>query len=264
MGDRRRVSGVTAALVAVAAAIGGCSAEPAARLFPPGVSWDYQLGGAYPPAEGIAAVVREVSDGPADGVYSICYVNAFQTQPGASASWLADGLVLTVDGEPLVDPDWPDEFLLDTGTQAKRTAIAERITVVLQRCADRGFDAVELDNLDSYGRSDGRLVLDDNRALATTLVAAALDLGLPVGQKNAAEDTAELAGVGFGFAIAEQCVEFGECGEYAAQYGDAVLAVEYPGPTADPCADGDRPASTVVRDRDLSMSGDVGYLFRTC
>ena len=79
-----------------------------------------------------------------------------------------------------------------------------------------------------------------------------------------ARDTAELAGAGFDFAIAEQCVEFGECGEYAAQYGDAVLAVEYPGPTTDACADGDRPSSTVVRDRELSRPGDVGYLFRRC
>ncbi|WP_338403145.1 endo alpha-1,4 polygalactosaminidase [Arthrobacter bussei] len=262
--DRRQGWRLTAVLIAATALIGGCSAAAEARPFPAGVPWDYQLGGSYPPAEGTGVVVREVSDGPADGVYSICYVNAFQTQPDASSGWLADGLVLTIDGEPLADPDWPDEFLLDTGTEAKRTAIADRTGAVLRECADRGFDAVELDNLDSYVRSEGRLVLDDNRALATALVAAAQRLGLLVGQKNAAEDTAELAGAGFDFAIAEQCVEFGECGEYAAQYGDAVLAVEYPGPTTDACADGDRPSSTVVRDRELSRPGDVGYLFRRC
>ena len=37
-----------------------------------------------------------------------------------------------------------------------------------QMCRDKGFDAVEFDNLDSYGRSGGRLDIED--ALAPEVV----------------------------------------------------------------------------------------------
>lgn len=235
--------------------------------FPAGARIDYQLGGAYPPPEGVGIVVRDVMDSPAEGIYSVCYVNAFQTQPGRSAQWLADGLVLEDDGEPVADPDWPDEYLLDTGTPQHREEIAERIGAELGQCAERGFDAVELDNLDSYARSDGLLDLGDNVALATALVERAHGLGLLAGQKNTAEESATLRDAGFDFAVAEQCVEFEECSAYLDVYGPAVLAIEYPAEssrTEDPCRSTDRPASTVLRDRDLTTPGNPAYLYRAC
>jgi hypothetical protein len=227
---------------------------------------DYQLGGAYAPPEGVGVVVRDASDDPADGLYSVCYLNAFQTQPGEQGPWLAGGLVLEVDGVPVADPAWPDEYFLDTGTEARRASIAERIGTGLQSCADRGFDAVELDNLDSYARSGGRLTLADNLDLATTLAGRAHDLGLLVGQKNAAEDSAALKEAGFDFAVAEQCIEFQECAAYRDVYGEAVLAIEYPEESGigDPCDVTDRPASTVLRDRELVPPDDPGYLYRAC
>ncbi|OUM41694.1 endo alpha-1,4 polygalactosaminidase [Arthrobacter agilis] len=261
----RRWTRVAVILLLGATSAVACSPQDDPRPFPAGVSWDYQLGGAYEPDEGVGVVVRSVDSGPAEGLYSICYVNAFQSQPGEAAGWLTDGLVLEVDGTPMVDPEWPDEYLLDTGTAARRQAIAARAVRVLRTCAEQGFDAVELDNLDSYRRSEGRLALADNVALAEVLLRESHALGLLVGQKNAAEEAAGLERVGFDFAIAEQCIEFAECAAYTAVYGDAVLAVEYPGPSADdPCAAGDRPASTVVRDRELRAAGEPGHVFRTC
>ncbi len=243
-----------------------CAPQTDVAGFPAGAPLDYQLGGAYEPPAGVGVVVRDASDDPADGLYSICYLNAFQTQPGELSAWRAEGLVLEVDGVPLADQDWPDEYLLDTSTDAGRGAIAERIGKGLESCADRGFDAVELDNLDSYVRSEGRLTLADNLELATTLAGRADDLGLLVGQKNAAEESAALEAAGFDFAVAEQCVEFEECGAYTDVYGQAVLAIEYPAESgdADPCAAPDRPESTVLRDRNLVTPGDPGYLYRDC
>ncbi|WP_298255185.1 endo alpha-1,4 polygalactosaminidase [uncultured Arthrobacter sp.] len=234
--------------------------------FPAGARLDYQLGGAYEPATGVQVVVRDVSDPPAADLYSVCYLNGFQTQPEESASWGADGLVLLVDGVPLADPEWPDEFLLDTSTADQRTAIAERIGVGLQECADKGYEAVELDNLDSYTRSDGLLTLPDNLELAAMLVEHSHDLGMLVGQKNAAEESATFKDVGFDFAVAEQCVEFDECADYADAYGTAVLGIEYPEESGveDPCTAPDRPESMVLRDRDLTKPGDRAYLYRAC
>lgn len=234
--------------------------------FPVGAGLDYQLGGAYEPATGVQVVVRDVSDPPAEGLYSVCYLNGFQTQPEEAAPWLADGLVLLIDGVPLTDPDWPDEFVLDTSTFDQRTAIAERIGAGLQECADKGYDAVELDNLDSYTRSEGRLSLVDNVELAAMLVKRSHGLGMLVGQKNAAEESATFKDIGFDFAVAEQCVEFDECADYADAYGGAVLAIEYPEESGagDPCSATNRPASTVLRDRDLTMPGDPAYVYRAC
>ena len=51
---------------------------------------DYQIGGAYPPDPEVEIVTRDRSQDPVDGVYSICYVNAFQVQPDELAQWERD------------------------------------------------------------------------------------------------------------------------------------------------------------------------------
>src|SRR5690606_24638737 len=43
---------------------------------------DYQLGGAYDVADDVTVVVRDREAPPAGVVLDVCYVNAFQTQPG--------------------------------------------------------------------------------------------------------------------------------------------------------------------------------------
>lgn len=161
-------------------------------------------------------MVRDLSDPAVPGRYSICYVNAFQTQPGAD--W-PDDLVLDVE-----DREWPGGFLLDTSTPGRRARILARVGGWIDGCAARGFDAVELDNLDSWTRSQGRLDRAGNVALAVALVDRGHARGLAVAQKNAAE----LAGaVAFDFAAAEECQAYDECDAYLEAHGDAVAEIEY-------------------------------------
>ncbi len=235
---------------------------------PVGAIPDYQLGGVYEPASGVAIVGRDRLAEPAPGIYSICYVNGFQTQPGELDAWDAD-LLLQRDGEIVFDPDWPDEALLDTSTPDKRTAIAAQVVRWIEGCADAGFDAVEFDNLDTYTRSDGALMLEDNLSLAAALVDAAHRVGLAAGQKNSAEDAAVLhEDAGFDFAVTEECAVYKECAAYTAVYGDAVIDIEYsdelPRPFAEMCADSSSPESMVLRDRDLLTPTSEGYVFETC
>ncbi|WP_137022962.1 endo alpha-1,4 polygalactosaminidase, partial [Streptomyces albus] len=49
-------------------------------LPPAHADFDYQIGGAYTPPKGVKAVSRDHTAKPADGLYNICYVNAFQAQ----------------------------------------------------------------------------------------------------------------------------------------------------------------------------------------
>lgn len=216
----------------------------------------------------MGTVGRDRAAEPAEGVYSICYVNGFQTQPGELESW-PDDVLLHRDGDPLFDPDWPDEALLDTSTGDRRDRIAATIEPWIIGCADAGFDAVEFDNLDSYTRSEGALSLDDNLDLATRLVEIAHGAGLAAGQKNAAEDAAALhAQAGFDFAVTEECAAYQECPAYIEVYGAHVIDIEYvdelPRTFAEMCADPDSPASMVLRDRELLTPDDEGYAFETC
>ncbi|GGF33256.1 hypothetical protein GCM10010922_05470 [Microbacterium sorbitolivorans] len=261
------------ALCSIAVTAAGCGSDGPANGsetvgFPDVTAFDYQLGGAYTPQDDVELVVRDRTAEPEDGVYSVCYVNAFQTQPGDLDAWSSD-LLLTRDGEPVADPDWPDEVLLDTSTADKRDAIAEVLGSWIRGCADDGFDAVEFDNLDSFSRSGDALTIDDNLALAEKLAGIAHEAGLAAGQKNSAEHTDRLRNdAGFDFAVAEECAAYDECTAYTDAYGDAVIDIEYtdtlPRSFAEVCADADSPAAMILRDRDLVTPDDEDYVLERC
>jgi hypothetical protein len=247
------------------------SSAPARVVRPPvDAPADYQLGGDYPPAGGVRVVVRDRLARPA-GRYDVCYVNAFQPQPGELGWWRAHhpGLLLRRAGRLVRDPGWPDEVLLDTSTPARRRGLAAVLGRWATRCAEDGFDAVEPDNLDSWQRSHGRLTRPGNLDLARRLVAVAHGRGLAVAQKNTAELTrAEVTRTGFDFAVAEDCAAYDECGRYERLYGDHVLEVEYAdngrgGFDAACVARGAR-WSIVYRDRDLLPAGQRGHVRAAC
>jgi hypothetical protein len=249
------------------------AARAAAPVLPPvGAAADYQLGGAYPLPAGVRIVARDRADRPAPGAYSLCYVNAFQTQPGARRWWLTrhPGLVLrTSAGRPVVDPGWPDEMLLDTRTAARRAAIAAIVSRWIAGCAAAGYQAVELDNLDTWTRSGARLRRAHNAALAAALVRAAHARGLAVAQKNDVGMLPLRRSIGFDFAVVEECQAYGECARFTAAYGRQVIEIEYVengGWTGfrRACAARGASITVVLRDRDLVPRGRPGYRYATC
>lgn len=249
------VAAVTIALLAPHAASAQSGRD--VSLPDPAADWAYQIGGSSTPANGVGTVVRDRHDEPA-GVYDICYVNAFQTQPDERRLWTGQrhrDLVLRDRGRPVVDEAW-GEWLLDTRTRAKRLRIAAIVGRWIDGCARDGFDAVEPDNLDSWSRSSGLVDRADNLALAGLLAHRAHGAGLAIAQKNAAEIGARGPRVGFDFAIAEECGRYAECDRYAAAYDDRVLVVEYRRRDfeATCAAFGDR-LPVVLRDLDVSAGG---------
>lgn len=192
--------------------------------------FDYQLGGAYPPSPGVTVVTRDRSDAPASGIYSICYVNAYQTQPDADAWWRAEHsplLLRDAHGHEVTDPGWPGEILLDTRSRTTRSALARIVGDWIADCGRRGFQAVEPDNLDSWTRSRALLTMAGNVALARLLVAQAHSAGLAIAQKNAVELAGSRRSIGFDFAVSEECQVYDECGAYLAAYGREVYEIEY-------------------------------------
>ncbi|MCM3515639.1 endo alpha-1,4 polygalactosaminidase [Nocardioides sp. P86] len=198
------------------------SAPPA---LPAATDVDYQLGGVDEVPDHVGIVVRDRTEEPA-GVYDVCYVNGFQTQPDARRFWRERwSLVLKDDrGRPVVDSAW-GEWLLDLRTASKRERVARIVGRWIDGCARDGFEAVELDNLDSFLRSGGLLRRPQNLALASLLVERGHAAGLAVAQKN-------LAGydgtrIGFDLAVAEECGRYDECDAYTEVFGDQVVVVEY-------------------------------------
>ena len=145
-------------------------------------------------------------------------------------------------------------MILDTSTEASRTAILAIVGEWIDGCAADGFQAVEFDNLDTYSRSDGALLMDDNLALAELLVDRTHAAGLAAGQKNSLElGTRGRDDAGFDFAVVEECHEFDECAAYGEIWGGQWIDIEYEDNAV--CADENSPLLTVVRDRELTPGG---------
>ena len=249
------------------------AARPAVALPPVAGVFDYQLGGSYRPASDVQIVDRDRTSSPAAERYSICYINAFQTQADEHSFWTRQHphLLLRRDGRLVQDPGWPGEYVLDTSSADKRAGLAHIVGSWIDGCARKGFDAVEPDNLDSWTRHGvhGALTEADNLAFATMLVHRAHADGLAVAQKNTAQvSKLGRAKVGFDFAVAEECSEYHECGSYTRWYGRRVIEIEY---TDNPrsaytrtCRAHSGRFSIILRDRDVVPRGQHGYHYEHC
>ncbi|MET9670288.1 endo alpha-1,4 polygalactosaminidase [Streptomyces sp. NPDC006475] len=277
---RRSRTGVVTAGLAVAAALGTAAvlfvpftseAAPDVTLPPVNTDFDYQIGGAYPPSGGVKVLSRDVKESPAKGLYNICYVNAFQTQQagdvGGPQDWEGDLLLRNSDSSPVVDPDW-DEVILDISSAGKRERIAQRITAQIDQCASKGFDAVELDNYDTYTRDvvDGRLTAEHAQLYIRLLSQHAHSKGLAVGQKNTVELAGNRKANGLDFVIAEECGDprWNECGSYVSAFGDNAIFIEYTDAGMDSACDYADRVSVVRRDVDVAEPGSEGYVRATC
>jgi hypothetical protein len=238
----------------------------ALALPPANAKFDYQLGGAYTPPAGVTVVSRDRNAAAASGLYNLCYVNGFQIQPDEAATWQAqypDLILRDSGGNPIIDTAW-NEMLIDVSTADKRTRVAAIVGGWIDGCAQAGFDAVEIDNLDSYSRSQG-LLSEDNAVAAMRLFADhAHSLALPAAQKNSAELVVRKTELGTDFAVSEECNHYSECGTYTAGYGDHVIVIEYAQPDFDAGCSAYPQLSIVLRDRDLVTPSDAAYVYAGC
>ncbi len=238
----------------------------ALRLPQPNAGFDYQLGGAYPPPSGVTVISRDRTEAPAPGLFNICYVNGFQIQPGELDTWKTDhpDLILKdANGKIVIDPDW-DEAMLDPRTPANRAALADVIGDWIAGCAAAGFDAVEVDNLDTFTRSDGLITEDDAVAQMRLFADGAHANGLAIAQKNSAEIVGRRDEMATDFAVAEECDRYSECDVYTGAYGDHVLVIEYRRRDFDKGCAGYPNLSIVLRDLDLVTAADKGYVYDAC
>jgi hypothetical protein len=258
---------VLAAVTAMVGAAGFMSVgttATAATVTPPPVNadFDYQIGAPYAPASGVKVVSRDHTASPVAGLYNICYVNAFQAQTGAESEW-GDLLLRDAQGAIVYDEDW-DEAFLDIRTATKRQQIANKINVWTDDCAAKGFNAIEPDNLDSFTRTS--LISEANaKDFVKLLSTHAHGKGLAIGQKNTPQLSTARSQTGLDFAIAEECGEWEECGDYTKGYNDNVIAIEYKKSAFDAaCAEWGKRLSIVLRDVYVTAPGSGAYVRQSC
>ena len=130
-----------------------------------------------------------------------------------------------------------------------------------QICKDKGFDAIEADNVDGYTNKTGfPLKAADQLRFNRFIAAEAHALDLAIALKNDTDQVKQLE-PSFDLAVVEQCFEFDECEAYRpfVKKNKAVLIAEY-----DPRSD-----KICERARRLRMSVifkrlDLGAKRRTC
>jgi hypothetical protein len=121
---------------------------------------------------------------------------------------------------------WPGERWLDI----RRLSVLEPImTARFQMCRDKGFDAIEPDNIDAFSNRSGFPITPAAQLAFDEWVAQQSHaLGLAVLQKNDGEQSVQQQPY-FDGALTEQCNQYGECAEFEPYLaaGKPVIDAEY-------------------------------------
>jgi hypothetical protein len=221
------IAGALAALVPVLMDTGEAQCAGACNPPPFEASWSYQLQGT---PQITAARVHDVDgfDTSAEFVqrlhagkrYAVCYVSA-----GAWEDWRPDRdrFPSSILGR---GNGWPGERWVDI----RRTdVLAPIMRDRFRMCRDKGFDAVEPDNVDGYANDTGfPLTAADQLRYNRRLSRIAHRAGLAVGLKNDLDQAGVLRD-DFDFAVVEQCFQYDECDKTGAftAVGKPVFEVEY-------------------------------------
>ncbi|MFB0632177.1 endo alpha-1,4 polygalactosaminidase [Streptomyces sp. AB3(2024)] len=214
------------------------SPAPGGRWQPlPGTAWQWQLSGGLDASvdvpvydiDGFLTSKEEVAGLKKAGRRTICYIStgAWEDFRPDSGDFPKDML-----GE---GNGWKGERWIDV----RRLADVERLMAKrFDMCRDKGFDAVEPDNMDAYHNDSGFPVTAEDQLKFNRMIAKlAHDRGLAVGLKNDLDQIPQLVG-DYDFAVNEQCAQYRECDELTPfiRAGKAVFHVEYELSTDEFCA----------------------------
>ena len=222
---------LTAAVVACAGSGGSASSNPpvGATAAPvstaptsdwwipaPGSSFQYDLSDAGLPTPSASMVdldweatsASNVAALHVAGSKAVCYVDA-----GTEETWRPDASSFPAVVIGNADAGWPGEFWLDV---RRYDILGPIMTARIATCKQKGFDAVEFDNIDGYGNNTGfPLTLEDGENYLTKLAQVAHGDGLAVALKNAPEMLPAILPT-VDFAIDEDCWQQGWCSSDAA------------------------------------------------
>jgi hypothetical protein len=192
------------------------------------------------------------------GLKVVCYMDAGTYEPNRPDS---KQFPAALTGAAVAG--WPGELWLDVRPSGPQYATLQSImTKRFELCRDKGFDAVEPDNMDSYDNQPGFATSADDQLTYNRWIADTVHgLGMAVLQKN---DLAQIAALqpSFDGILDEQCNEWNECDTllpYVAA-GKPAWDAEYVRQTAEFCA-GDVAAGIIGARFAVELDG---RLFEPC
>ena len=165
-----------------------------------------------------------------EGVKVICYVDvgSWEEYRPDAGEFPASALGKRYEG-------WPEERWLDIAHFHKFASIME---ARFEKCAEKGFDAVEPDNIAGFENKTGfPLTAADQLRYNRWVAAQVHQRGMAVALKNDPTQAKQLVG-NFDFAIVEECFQYHECGSFKpfVKEGKAVYEAEYELPPKKFCA----------------------------
>jgi hypothetical protein len=226
---RASVAAVTVAAALAVAALAGTGASAAGWWIPPQhLTWYWQLTGTVKNNEPVAVYdidgfensAAEVAALHAQGKHVICYIDVGTAEDfRPDYSEFPKSVLGATNG-------WPGERWLDI----RQLSVLEPImTARFQMCREKGFDAVEPDNMEGYANESGFPLTAQEQLVYNEWVANEVhSLGMAVLQKNDGEQTPEQLPY-FDGALSEQCNQYSECSDFAPYLaaGKPVLNAEY-------------------------------------
>jgi hypothetical protein len=220
--------------IGILALVGACvllcagGARAAGWWHPPQqLTWYWQLSGtpAVEPVQasdvdGFDTTAATVAAFHARGQHMICYVDV-----GTAENWRPDNA--SFPSSVLGDQNgWPGERWLDI----RQLSVLEPVMAArFQMCRQKGFDAVEPDNMDSYENTTGfPLQASDQLTYNLWIAAEVHSLGMAVLQKNDPDQASALQPF-FDGVLDEQCNQYNSCSAYQpyVSAGKPVLNAEY-------------------------------------
>ncbi|WP_183065079.1 endo alpha-1,4 polygalactosaminidase [Streptomyces sp. gCLA4] len=227
---------------------------------PPGTGWQWQLTGRLDTSvkapvydiDGFNTTKAQVAELKKAGRKTICYLST-----GAWEDFRPDAEAFPRDllGK---GNGWEGERWLDIRRVAElEPLMAKRFDM----CRDKGFDAVEPDNMDGYQNTSGfPLTADDQLRYNRLIAKLAHDRGMAVGLKNDLDQIPQLVG-DFDFAVNEQCAQYDECERLTPfiEAGKAVFHAEYELSTSRFC-----PRSKTLKLSSIQKRYDLDAWRRVC
>jgi len=156
-----------------------------------------------------------------DGRFLVCYISA-----GSWEDWRPDAGEFPAEVLGNKYLGWPGEKWLDIRQIDKLKPI---LHARLDKCAAKGFDGLEPDNIDAYTNNTGfPLTYQDQLTFNIWLAGEAHARGLSIGLKNDSEQVHDLLPY-YDWALTEDCFEGNWCEELLPfiQAGKPVFAAEY-------------------------------------
>lgn len=207
--------------------------------------------------DGFDATAADVAALHNAGIRVICYISV-----GSYENWRPDAgqFPASILGRNL--DGWPGERWLDIrDIRNTNSALARIMTARIDMCRNKGFDAVEFDNMDGYTNQTGfPLTAADQLAYNRFLANTAHERGLSAVMKNDVDQIRDLVDY-FDMALNEQCNQYNECGGYRAftSAGKPVFNAEYGSSTSFCSADNAANINGVLFSIELDDS-----VFRPC